>query len=106
MRRLKQSQLLSRHYFSLFLYLQGKFNFKHISQLEILNLLKAIMAKQKKEIKEKPIELTLWESANKLRGGVDSAEYKHVVLGISGVFACSTLPFLTLGQFSRHCLLN
>ena len=36
----------------------------------------------KKEIKEKPIELTLWEAANKLRGGVDSAEYKHVVLGL------------------------
>lgn len=40
------------------------------------------MAKQKKEIKEKPIELTLWEAANKLRGGVDAAEYKHVVLGL------------------------
>lgn len=36
----------------------------------------------KKEIKEKPIELTLWEAANKLRGGVDAAEYKHVVLGL------------------------
>jgi hypothetical protein len=24
--------------------------------------------------KEKPIELTLWETANKLRGGVDTAE--------------------------------
>jgi type I restriction enzyme M protein len=40
------------------------------------------MAKQTKEIKEKPIELTLWEAANKLRGGVDAAEYKHVVLGL------------------------
>lgn len=40
------------------------------------------MAKSKKEIKEKPIELTLGEAANKLRGGVDSAEYKHVVLGL------------------------
>ena len=27
------------------------------------------MAKQKKEIKEKAIEVTLWEAANKLRGG-------------------------------------
>lgn len=34
------------------------------------------------QIKEKPIELTLWEAANKLRGGVDAAEYKHVVLGL------------------------
>jgi type I restriction enzyme M protein len=39
------------------------------------------MAK-KKEIKEKPIEVTLWEAANKLRGSVESAEYKHVVLSL------------------------
>jgi len=39
------------------------------------------MAK-KKEVKEKPIEVTLWESANKLRGSVEPAEYKHVVLGL------------------------
>lgn len=30
----------------------------------------------------KSIEETLWESANKLRGSVESAEYKHVVLGL------------------------
>lgn len=36
----------------------------------------------KKNGNEKSIELTLWEAANKLRGGVDSAEYKHVVLGL------------------------
>jgi len=35
----------------------------------------------KKEIKEKTIEVALWESANKLRGSVEPAEYKHVVLG-------------------------
>lgn len=40
------------------------------------------MAKQKKEIKEKPIEVTLWEASNKLRGSVEPAEYKHVVLGL------------------------
>lgn len=40
------------------------------------------MAKQKKEQKEKPIEVTLWEAANKLRGSVEPAEYKHVVLGL------------------------
>lgn len=39
------------------------------------------MAK-KKEVKDKPIEVTLWESANKLRGSVEPAEYKHVVLGL------------------------
>lgn len=37
------------------------------------------MAKQKKE---KNIEETLWDSANKLRGTVESSEYKHVVLSL------------------------
>lgn len=36
----------------------------------------------KKEVKEKTIEVTLWEAANKLRGSVEPAEYKHVVLGL------------------------
>lgn len=36
----------------------------------------------KKEVKQKSIEETLWESANKLRGSVEPAEYKHVVLGL------------------------
>lgn len=36
----------------------------------------------KKEVKGKSMEETLWESANKLRGSVESAEYKHVVLGL------------------------
>lgn len=40
------------------------------------------MAKQKKELKEKSIEVTLWDAANKLRGTVEPAEYKHVVLGL------------------------
>jgi len=40
------------------------------------------MAKQKKEAAEKAIEVTLWDSANKLRGSVEPAEYKHVVLGL------------------------
>lgn len=35
-----------------------------------------------KQTKEKSIEETLWESANKLRGSVEPAEYKHVVLGL------------------------
>jgi len=37
------------------------------------------MAKQTKQIS---IEETLWDSANKLRGSVESSEYKHVVLGL------------------------
>jgi type I restriction enzyme M protein len=40
------------------------------------------MAKKIKEVKEKAIEVTLWEAANKLRGSVEPAEYKHVVLGL------------------------
>ena len=38
------------------------------------------MAKSTK--KEKSMEETLWDSANKLRGTVESSEYKHVVLGL------------------------
>ena len=40
------------------------------------------MAKTKNQTKEKSIEESLWQSANKLRGSVESAEYKHVVLGL------------------------
>ena len=32
--------------------------------------------------KTKSIEETLWDSANKLRGTVESSEYKHVVLSL------------------------
>jgi type I restriction enzyme M protein len=39
------------------------------------------MAK-KKVTKQKSMEETLWDSANKLRGTVESSEYKHVVLGL------------------------
>ncbi|HWL23313.1 MAG TPA: class I SAM-dependent DNA methyltransferase [Ureibacillus sp.] len=39
------------------------------------------MAK-KTQTKEKSIEETLWDSANKLRGSVETSEYKHVVLGL------------------------
>ena len=35
-----------------------------------------------KQLKEKSIEESLWDSANKLRGTVESSEYKHVVLGL------------------------
>ena len=38
------------------------------------------MAKTNK--KQKSMEETLWDSANKLRGTVESSEYKHVVLGL------------------------
>lgn len=38
--------------------------------------------KVNKSKKEKSIEENLWQSANKLRGSVEPAEYKHVVLGL------------------------
>lgn len=40
------------------------------------------MAKDKATKKQKSMEETLWESANKLRGTVESSEYKHIVLGL------------------------
>ena len=40
------------------------------------------MAKATKPKKQISIEETLWDSANKLRGSVESSEYKHVVLGL------------------------
>jgi type I restriction enzyme M protein len=40
------------------------------------------MAKKAIAKKQKSIEETLWDSANKLRGTVESSEYKHVVLGL------------------------
>jgi type I restriction enzyme M protein len=35
-----------------------------------------------KKEKQKAIEETLWESANKLRGSVEPSEYKHIVLSL------------------------
>ena len=40
------------------------------------------MAKNNTAKKTKSIEESLWDSANKLRGTVESSEYKHVVLGL------------------------
>jgi type I restriction enzyme M protein len=40
------------------------------------------MAKKTATKKQKSIEETLWDSANKLRGTVESSEYKHVVLSL------------------------
>ena len=37
-----------------------------------------------KEATKKTIEQTLWDSANELRGNLDAAEYKSVVLGLVG----------------------
>ena len=35
-----------------------------------------------KDVAKKTIEQTLWDSANELRGNLDAAEYKSVVLGL------------------------
>lgn len=43
---------------------------------------KAASVKANNKAKDKPIEVILWETANKLRGNVEPAEYKHVVLGL------------------------
>jgi len=40
------------------------------------------MAKKNGNGKQKSMEETLWDSANKLRGTVESSEYKHVVLSL------------------------
>jgi len=40
------------------------------------------MVKTAKQKKQKSIEETLWDSANKLRGSVEPSEYKQVVLGL------------------------
>lgn len=50
---------------------------------------------------QKPIEQTLWDAANKLRGKVEPAEYKHVLKmmesaiqseGVEEVFSIDTTP--------------
>ena len=41
---------------------------------------KSFMAKEKAVKNQRSMEETLWESANKLRGSVESSEYKHIVL--------------------------
>lgn len=49
------------------------------------------MAKKAKEKQEKPIEVSLWESANKLRGSVEPSEYKHVVYSLTDLqLICDT----------------
>jgi type I restriction enzyme M protein len=40
------------------------------------------MARPRKTKPQKSLEQTLWEAADKLRGNLEAAEYKHVVLGL------------------------
>ncbi len=53
-----------------------------VSNSIIVIALRVIRNNRAKQTKEKAIEQTLWESANKLRGSVEPAEYKHVVFGL------------------------
>jgi len=39
-------------------------------------------AKKTKKVQQKGFEEALWDSANKLRGSVESSEYKHIVLSL------------------------
>ena len=45
-------------------------------------MLRIDMAKKAKNKKQKSLEETLWDSADKLRGSVEPSEYKHVVLSL------------------------
>jgi type I restriction enzyme M protein len=62
------------------------------------------MAKQAAQKNTKSMEETLWDSANKLRGTVESSEYKHVVLGLiflkfaSDTFEARRLELITEGK--------
>jgi len=62
------------------------------------------MAKQAAQKNTKSMEETLWDSANKLRGTVESSEYKHVVLGLiflkfaSDTFKARRLELITEGK--------
>ena len=40
------------------------------------------MPNSKKTAPTKSLEATLWEAADKMRGNLEAAEYKHVVLGL------------------------
>ncbi|TWB07462.1 type I restriction-modification system subunit M [Bradyrhizobium stylosanthis] len=43
---------------------------------------KAARSKKKPELADRRVEDTLWAAADKLRGNMDAAEYKHVALGL------------------------
>lgn len=40
------------------------------------------MAHTPKQIKQEPIEVVLWKSADRLRMNIDAAKYKYVLLGL------------------------
>lgn len=60
------------------------------------------MARAAKPKKEIPMEEALWKSADKLRGSVEPAEYKHVVLSYSSL----NLPVTSLRNAVIKLLLH
>lgn len=57
------------------------------------------MAKRSVPKKQKSFEQTLWDTADKLRGTVESSEYKHVVLvKISSIFTARNVKPKQLRQ--------
>ena len=59
------------------------------------------MAKAKTTKKQKSREETLWEAANKLRGTVESSEYKHIVLFIKPR-SCFAYSFLFISFSNKE----
>ena len=58
------------------------------------------MAKQKRNDENASLESKLWQAADKLRGHMDAAEYKHVVLGL--IF----LKYISDAFEQRHAVLE
>jgi type I restriction enzyme M protein len=55
---------------------------ENVSELNTAKKISKGTSKAKAVANNKPIEVTLWEAATRLRGSVEPAEYKHVVLGL------------------------
>lgn len=59
--------------------------------------------KSAKPKKQKSMEETLWESANKLRGTVEPSEYKHVVLGLCLGLRAGSLENTLFAKNTKFC---
>jgi type I restriction enzyme M protein len=62
----------------------GRRELRYAQMFQTLEKWRFLMAKKKTAAKkkQKSMEETLWDSANKLRGSVEPSEYKHVVLSL------------------------
>lgn len=59
-----------------------KFDIIKVHRIVFFTILIEVAQWQRQKKQEKSMEAALWESANKLRGNVEPAEYKHVVLSL------------------------